>query len=61
LLVNVIMRRSRDLYAGARPLVKVGEGHDAGDVAYNEIVSDRLRVIRRKSPTRLIDLAKKDF
>lgn len=61
LLVNVIMRRSRELYAGAKPLVKPPEGCDAGDIAYQELLQDHLKATRRKAPTRLVDLAKKDI
>lgn len=60
LLVNVIMKRSRELYAGAKPLVKLPEGTDAGNIAHEELVNDRLRFVPRKAPTRLVDLAKKD-
>ena len=61
LLVNVIMRRARELYAGAKPLVKVPDVCDAGDVAYEELIQNRLKATRRKGAARLVDLAKKNL
>jgi len=61
LLVNVIMRRARDLYSGSKPLVKTPEIGDAGVIGFKEITADRLKVVPRKASTRLIDLAKKDL
>jgi DNA-directed RNA polymerase subunit K/omega len=61
LLVNVIMRRSRALYGGAKPLVKTNNPSDAGVVAYEEIINDRLKVTPRKTPPKLIDLAKQNM
>jgi len=60
LLVNVIMRRTRDLYEGAKPLVKTPETKDAGTIAHSEIVNDRLKVTPRKVPLKLVDLAKQN-
>ncbi|KPL11705.1 hypothetical protein AMJ85_03285 [candidate division BRC1 bacterium SM23_51] len=60
LLVNVVMRRSRELYAGAKPLVKTPSGSDVGTIAYQEMVNDRVRVTRRKAPPRLVDLAEQN-
>jgi len=61
LLVNVIMRRSRALYSGSKPLVKVPDASDAGVVAHHEILTDRLKVTPRKAPPKLIDLAKQNM
>jgi len=61
LLVNVIMRRSRALYSGAKPLVKIANADDAGDVAKEEIATNRLKVTPRKVPPKLIDLAKQNM
>ena len=61
LLVNVILRRTRALYAGDKPLVKAPDGADAGDVAYREIMGGRLKVTPRKAPPKLIDLAKQSM
>ncbi|MCX8036339.1 MAG: hypothetical protein N3D11_04640 [Candidatus Sumerlaeia bacterium] len=61
LLVNVIMRRSRDLYGGAKHLVKANDPSDAGAVAYQEILSNRLKVVPRKTPPKLVDLAKQNM
>lgn len=61
LLVNVIRRRARDLYSGAKPLVRVAEDGDAGKLAFKEILHDRLRVTRRKTPPKFVDLAKQEI
>lgn len=61
LLVNVIMRRSRALYGGAKPLVKTANPSDAGVVAHEEILNDRVRVTPRKAPPKLVDLAKQSM
>jgi len=61
LLVNVIMRRTRALYAGDKPLVKAPDGADAGDIAYREIVGGRLKITPRKAPPKLVDLAKQSM
>jgi DNA-directed RNA polymerase subunit K/omega len=60
LLVNIIMRRSRALYQGSKPLVKTNNPSDAGVVAHEEILGDRLKVTPRKTPPKLIDLAKQN-
>jgi len=59
LLVNVIMRRSRDLYGGAKPLVKTTT-NEAGTIAYQEIVNGRVKITPRKAPPKLVDLAKQN-
>jgi len=61
LLVNIIMRRTRALYAGDKPLVKAPDGTDAGDIAHREIVAGRLKVTPRKAPPKLVDLAKQSM
>jgi len=61
LLVNVIMKRSRALYGGAKPLVKTDDPSDAGDVAFQEIANDRVKVTPRKAPPKLVDLAKQNM
>jgi hypothetical protein len=54
------MRRSRDLYAGNKPLVKIPPGADVGTVAYEEMVHGRLKAVPRKVRSRLIDLAREN-
>lgn len=61
LLVNVVRCRSRELYAGAKPLVRMPGGTDVGTIAYEELLNDRVRATRRKEPPRLVDLAKQDL
>jgi DNA-directed RNA polymerase subunit K/omega len=60
LLVNVIMRRTRALYSGAKPLVKTADPSDAGLIAYQEIVTNRVKITPRKAPPKLVDLAKQN-
>lgn len=55
------MRRARDLYGGAKPLVKIPEPEDAGQIAQQEIVQGRLKVTPRKAPPKLVDLAKQNM
>jgi len=61
LLVNVIRRRSRALYGGAKPLVKMAGAEDAGAIAKEEILANRLKVTPRKVPPTLVDLAKQNM
>jgi len=57
LLVNVVRMRSRELFAGAKPLVKTPEGTDPGTIAFMEMTEGHLKVLPRKKPRKLVDIA----
>lgn len=60
LIVNVVSRRVRELFRGAKPLVEKVEHEEAEQTALREYEAGKLNISARKPPEKLVDIAQRE-
>ena len=60
LLINVLSRRARDLNKGSRPLIVWNEGQTPSQIAYQEAVEGKFKLVRKNTAKVLVSLIKND-
>jgi DNA-directed RNA polymerase subunit K/omega len=61
MIVNVISKRVRELYRGAKPLVEKSHSDEEAEyIALHEFEQGKLSVTPKKPPEKLIDIAQRE-